>query len=336
MIWSRALFERRPDVHSTDPCMSSRLPRAKGLCLTMAFLLVIVTGGVAGVPVSVAYTAKINEFDECHSAGQASVSVLENSLRPANGNEIAEGSPITLSAQSRSPVTFAVASSQSKLSSPDIDDGLGSPQSEPVAPGSTPVYTYTFTSPKATATPGLIQWDASISSAGIPECAGQPTSTYTTAPHFFWVVPREPASPSPAPESRLAPAKTPVPPPSPVRRPVKVAIVSPHTFSLNQPTFTFRIDCASTCSGETYYEIVSDHGAGYRQTGMLDYGPARVSITDSSGGDQRFVHRYSQRSLHMLRGIIHEGRAVEIRIYVKVTSGSGVSTRTHAVVRVHV
>src|ERR1700728_4720148 len=103
-----------------------------------------------------AYTAKIEPGDECYAASQADLGALEARLGPSNGVTVQTGTPVTFSGYSGSPVTFAVASSPTLLSSPDIDGGIGTAQPEEL---------YTFTSTKAVATPRTVYWDASFSDA---------------------------------------------------------------------------------------------------------------------------------------------------------------------------
>jgi len=98
----------------------------------------------------------------CSGDGRASLSVLEAGLSPADGATVQAGSPVTFSGNSESVVTFAVASSQALLSSPDIDSGLGSAQPVPYSSGPPLINTYTFTSTKVAATLGIVYWDASF------------------------------------------------------------------------------------------------------------------------------------------------------------------------------
>ena len=117
----------------------------------------------------------------CFGAVQANMAVLEGSLSPAINAFVQVGTPVTFSGNSGAPLTFAVASSAALLSSPDIDSGSGTLQ-----PGTS---SYTFTSTKATTTPGvLISWDASFSTATLNGCEGLTPSSYTTQARTFTVV----------------------------------------------------------------------------------------------------------------------------------------------------
>jgi len=130
----------------------------------------------------------------CFNSSQNDMAVLESSLSPAINAFVQAGTPVTFSGNSGAPVTFAVASSAALLSSPDLDSGLGTLQ-----PGTS---TYTFTSTKATATPGiLVYWDASFSNAAFTACEGMTPATYTTKVRTFTVV-----SPTPT-EAEAAAAK---------------------------------------------------------------------------------------------------------------------------------
>jgi hypothetical protein len=102
-------------------------------------------------------------------------------LNPAINTIVQAGTPVTFSGNSAASVTFAVASSPALLSSPDLDSGQGS-----VQPGAS---SYTLTSTKATATPGvLIYWDASFSNATLNGCKGLTPTTYTTSVRTLTVV----------------------------------------------------------------------------------------------------------------------------------------------------
>ena len=129
----------------------------------------------------------------CFNSSQNDLAVLENSLSPAINTYVQAGAPVTFSGNSEAPVTFAVASSSALLSSPDLDSGLGTLQ-----PGTS---SYTFTSTKATVTPGiLIYWDVSFSTATLAACEGLTPKTYTTTVRTFTVV-------SPPPTAAEAAAK---------------------------------------------------------------------------------------------------------------------------------
>jgi hypothetical protein len=147
------------------------------------------------------YTDTLPPWFICFGASNANLKGLEASLNPANGATVQTGTPVTFSGNSSAPVTFAVASSSALLSSPDIDGGPGSLQ-----PGTS---SYTFTSTKATATPGTVYWDASFSDATLAECAGESSTTFTTQVRTLTVLP----APSP-PTTMVTPATAPATPPA--------------------------------------------------------------------------------------------------------------------------
>jgi hypothetical protein len=99
-------------------------------------------------------------------------------LEPANGATVPAGTPVTFSGESRSALTFSVASSQALLSSPDIDSGMG------VQSGAFS----RFTSSKATATPRTIYWTASFTLTS-SECTSP--STFTSPVQTLIVAPSE-------------------------------------------------------------------------------------------------------------------------------------------------
>jgi len=132
----------------------------------------------------------------CFNSSEGDLLALERSLSPAINTYVQAGTPVTFSGNSGAPVTFAVASSSAALlAGPDIDSGLGALQ-----PGTS---TYTFTSTKASATPGvLIFWDASFSNATLAACKGMAPKTYTTTVRTFTVT-----SPTPTDAERETAAK---------------------------------------------------------------------------------------------------------------------------------
>jgi hypothetical protein len=249
----------------------------------------------------------------CSSAGLADLGALENQLSPANGATVQAGTPIVFSGNSESPLTFAVASSPALLSSPDIDGGLASAQPQPYSSGPPVVNTYTFTSTKATATPGVVYWDASFSTASLAQCVGLAPYTDTTTPRTLTVLPAPAPIPTPAP----APAPT---PPAP---PVHVSIGAPGRLHLTHPTVLYRIYCTRTCSGDTYYQalVLRRHQKTIRAP-KLDLSPEPVSIPAAAGGNEQVAHPYSGRALRMFTSIIRSGGVVELQISVRVTDSS--------------
>ena len=131
------------------------------------------TIGLPAVPAQ-GYTVLTPPWYICAGDGEADLSVLEASLSPANAATVTAGSPVTFSGNSPVPLTFAVASSSALLSTPNVD----------MSPS-----TYTFTSTKATATPGTVYWDASFSTATIAACEGLTPTTYTTVARTLTVLP---------------------------------------------------------------------------------------------------------------------------------------------------
>jgi hypothetical protein len=268
------------------------------------------------------YTASAPPWALCASASDAHLAALEATLAPSGGTTVTVGTPVTLSGNSSSPVMFAVASSPALLSNPDIDGGPGS--AVPISSGPSPTYSYTFTSTRATATPGTVYWDASFSDANIVECAGQPPSVYTTPAHALTVLP----APTPTPSSTPPAPQPPVPPP------LQVSIGTSNEFRLTHPTVTYLVHCTANCSGETYYQVLVVRGRGKAvRAPKLDLGPESVSIATAVGGDEQFTRNYSGRSLRMLRAIARTGGILELRITVRVTGASGSIARIQQTAR---
>jgi hypothetical protein len=123
---------------------------------------------------ALASPASASEFPRyliCHASRVGDEGRAEEMrLEPANGATVPAGTPVTFSGESGYALTFHVASSQALLSSPDIDNGTGSPS---------------FTSTMATATPRTIYWTASFTLT--PEDCESP-STFTTPVHTLTVV----------------------------------------------------------------------------------------------------------------------------------------------------
>jgi hypothetical protein len=137
------------------------------------------------VPVSpaLAYTAGPPAPWAICSAERHSNEIVEQGaklLSPADGATVLAGTAVTFSAESgvESPMTFKMASSQTLLSSPDIDSGPGAPQ---------PLAQYTFTSTKAAATPRTIYWTASFTRT-LKDCE-EPPVTFTLAPRTLTIMP---------------------------------------------------------------------------------------------------------------------------------------------------
>ena len=137
-------------------------------CLRVG-ILAVVACLLAGLPAQGhAYIAKVQPWAICTAATIAAEGVVSRvALLPANGSIVPAGEPVKFSAESTHATTFAVASSEASLSSPDIDSGLGAQSGS----------RYEYTSTKATVMPRTIYWRASITFT--PEDCERPT-TFTT------------------------------------------------------------------------------------------------------------------------------------------------------------
>jgi hypothetical protein len=148
--------------------MMERLQRQWRSVSAIGAAVVIATGAGAAVSAH-AYTANVSEFDECSAEASAARGVVERFLSPANGSTVTAGTPIMFSSDSSQPLSFAIASSDALLSTPNVDTGPGSPSSPPANAAGT--QQYSFTSTKATASAGTVYWQASFSTAAMPHCA---------------------------------------------------------------------------------------------------------------------------------------------------------------------
>ena len=291
-------------------------PPAHGLVgvrrgLVLLALAAVLVAGSAGL--ARGYTEGPPEpWAICQGSSEATQAVLERHLSPLSGASVQAGAPVAFSSISGQPVTFAVASSPTLLSSPDIDGGLGAAQPESA---------YTFTSTKAGATPGIVYWDASFSDAGIAACAGLTPTTYTTQVRTLTVLPAPPA-PTPAPAPPAAP------------QPVRVIISTPGVISLAHSAIAYAIHCTASCSGETSYEIfaVRRHAKPVRVP-KLDFDPRTVSIAAASGGVESFAPHYSTRALHLLKSLLAAGGVVELRVTVDVKDTAGNLAQAHRTIR---
>ncbi len=291
--------------------------------ISASFVVLGTLGWVVMGSVSSAHGYVSGEYLRCANDIQSNLGVLERSLTPARGATAQADALVTFTGNSETPPRFAVASSPTLLSSPDIDSGPGSAQpfSEPHAE------TYTFTSTRAAITPGTIYWDASFSSSTIAECASLTPTTYTTAIRTLTILPA-PTPPTPPPLTPPAPP----PPATPPQLKVDIRVTG---FHLTHPTVTYRIDCTASCSGETSYQaLVLQHHAKAVRAPKLDLGPEPVSITSPTGGDEQFTQIYSGNSLHRFRAIAHADGVLELQITVKVTDSSGNIARARHVARI--
>jgi len=199
-------------------------------------------------------------------------------------------------------LTFAVASSPTSLSNPDIDSGLGSPVPFSEEAGPQTSFTYTFTSAAAAKTPGTVYWQASFSTSGIEPCAGSSPSIFRTAVRALTVV----------------------------QAPVQVSIDGPSSFRGAHPTIVYGVDCSISCTGDTYYQAFAlQRKSTARRVPSLDFGPTPVSITAGTAGNELFAWHYSGRALRTLDKIIRGGEIVEIKLSVKVADASGNVARAH-------
>jgi hypothetical protein len=247
----------------------------------------------------------------CAMAREADKLAVEKTLTPASGSTVEAGTPVTFSGGPEPSLSFAIASSPALLSTPDIDGGPGiaGPPQQP----------YTFTSTKASATPRTIYWQASFSTAGIPECASEP-STITTEARTLTVVPTAPPPPSPSLEMPAAPKTSPLE----VGIGKPTVIGGPHGAGI-----AYEIHCNQECTGRTSYQVlILRRHARPRRTPELG-AAGHVTVAAASGGQAQVEQRYRGAALRAWTKAVHAGEAIEVRVVAEITSSSDETVERH-------
>ncbi len=250
--------------------------------------------------------------------------VVNGRLTPQDAASIQAGSSVTFSAESASPLTFALASSPSLLPTPDIGIGAGVVQPSATAM-STP--TYTFTSSAAASVPRTIYWTASFLESGIPSCASlspAPSNSVTSPVHTLTVLPA-PVIQEPAP----------APLPEPLPAPLHIGIRAQGKVHLSRGTVSYPIYCASICTGETSYQVFAARR--HRRAihiPSLDLGDTSVSSNNPGGGTQHVTRRYNGRSLRGFKALLREHDTVTLHIMFKATGPAGIGVEARDTVRV--
>jgi hypothetical protein len=268
---------------------------AAGALGTLACLASVVAPASGYVPPELPWA-------NCSGDIAAHETVLEARALPEEGAKVVAGTPVTFSVPSSTPVTFAVASSPALLASPNIDQGLGQP-----LPSENDEHMQVFTSSKAASTPGTVYWQVSFSAAEVEGCAGGASGRVTIPPRTLTVEP--------------APRPPPPPPAAPLPVPALSATIS--SVLMGHPQVAFNVRCSTSCVGTAAYVVTVIHRHRKRPEPALDFGPWKVTIASSSGGVQRFTHRYTGASLRKLKHLIHDGDALEIHIASTVTDAGG-------------
>jgi hypothetical protein len=127
------------------------------LTVTTLVLLAFATPAVAGA--SEYETGGPSPALLCWAAKQSALSAIEATLRPASVTEVSVGATVVFSASAAVPVTFKVAANPA-LAPPLIDEGTAAPVGGTVS----------FSSRSASSS-GVVYWNASFSTAALPDCA---------------------------------------------------------------------------------------------------------------------------------------------------------------------
>jgi hypothetical protein len=240
-------------------------------------------------------------------------------LSPAEKAQAPQDSAVTFTFGAGLEATtlrFEAASSQSLLSTPDIDSGTATAQ-----PGK-----FTFTSTKVTAKAGTLYWAFSFTHA-LKACGGE-LATYTTPVRKLEVIgtggPSETSSSGST--TNWSPATT-------SSFHLRVGITAARALRVGPPTVAYVIDCTAACSGHTSvqaWQVRRRHRKTTRAA-ALNFGPKGVSIKPSSGGHERFSQRYRGGALKKLRSMLQAGE-VKLQVSVAVKDASGKSASAQKVI----
>lgn len=241
--------------------------------------MVIATGAVAAVSAH-AYTVagQPSEANICYAAASTALAVVENSLSPANGSMVATGTPITFSSDSSQPLSFAIASSEALLSTPNVDSGPGSPSPPP--PNAAGTQNYSFISTKATASAGTVYWQASFSTAAVPHCADYVRTERTAVRTLTVLAPSssEPEADAKKKQEEEAAATKKV---QAVSGSVSLVGASINVGGTHHNQTAFRLTCTgtATCTGKLTLTVRRTNGKGqHKHTKTDTIGTATYSI----------------------------------------------------------
>lgn len=271
-------------------------------------LAVLSLTGWIVIAAGAAEATSLTPADYCSAQSAANLAFVESSISPRNGATAQIGEPISFSAHSGVPLTFAVASSPATLTNPDIDSGEGAFQPDPEP-------AYAFTSAKTTATARIVYWQAAFANADLSSCIGLEAAvaheTTRTSVHSLTVVP------APAPLVTSTPT---VGPTAPI---LKTTITHPSKFHLRHPVVSYSVSCTTNCTGDTFYRVLvsGKHTRPYPVSG-LQFGPVPLSISGEGGGSERFSHDYRGTSLRVLSKLLRAGDTVKIEITAEATNVS--------------
>jgi len=254
---------------------------------------------------------------------------VSTTFTPADGAEAAQGSAVTFSGESgviepneghpeELPLRFEIASSEEALSKGSyLDSGAGR-----VSPGIKPERRkYSLTSSRVTTNTGDIYWQASFTHY-LAKCGK--TVTFNTGSGFS----------KPYVVSVVSPSETPTQVPSPgggntnysksTPTGLKVGVTASRLVHIGHTAVAYLVDCTATCTGKTSVQAWELRGrrkpASVR---ALAFGPRKVSITGTSGGNERFVMRFRGRALRELRSILRSGHEVKLVITASVKDSKG-------------
>jgi hypothetical protein len=292
---------------------------------TAAAALSCVAAGLAlpvALPTSEAATT--TQAEECTGENfffELASAAISLTLSPGISSEAFQHQPITFAGESPFPLTFRVASSESRLAHPDVDSGAGT------ASAGEKATRWSFTSSKAVAKLGKFYWSATFTQ-NLPNCAGGKgeVRTFSTAalgaPARSFVV--LPASEEPEKLTVLpcTAAYTECSPPTPTG--LRTRITAKRLVHIGHPAVAYLVQCTAACSGKTSFkawELKGRHKAIRERA--LDFGPRQVSITNGGGGNERFIAHFRGSALRTLMSVLRSNHEIKLQITARVKDSKG-------------
>jgi len=297
-----------PTVSMIDPSMRVCKRRSSLATLATAALVAALASPASG------YSPPELPWANCSGNIAATTTVLEVRALPQDGAKVTAGEPVTFSAPSKLPLTFAVASSPALLANPNIDQGLGIGQPSQLED------IQTFTSLNAAATARTVYWEVSFEAAEEPECAGLESGLISIPPRALVVEP----APTPLPQAQPS-TQAPTPPADDFS-----AVITPSSVNTHHPTVAFRVRCTSSCVGTVNYVAIAARSHRKIQVPTLNFGLHRVSISSFTGGMESFSHHYAGVALRELEGLLKDHDTLTFRISASLTDASGDTAVAHA------
>lgn len=257
--------------------------------------------------------------------------------KPETGAEVARGSTVTFEAESEWPIAFEIASSEEKLTQPDIDHGSGSPHAGAHENASK----YVFTSTRATEHEGTVYWALSFTRK-LPSCGDEEHTFYSTSLHekaHTLIVLAPAATPEPPPPSE-APPTSQAPSDGPHTswsggsstgsgQSARLGISAAKLIHLRRQALAYLLECTVSCSGSTSAQgwLLRPR----RKPSLLRIvrcGPRHFKIAAATGGHVHVTCRFRGRALRRLRALLAHRKRVRLQISASARA-TGSKTALH-------